>query len=147
MSGLHLKNKKNKNHMNSIKIIKKFYSKKEALKAARYQKDLAKKSKEKVSIEIIEAYKVHSSIKSKIGSPGPDDFIIIIKRHTTSIIKKITKKVKMIVQKVFKPKLAAVLKRFMEVKTPTYTSKVFLSAAYNPNVIPLIVPFSLCSRV
>lgn len=130
-----------------IKIIKKFYSKKDAIKAARYQKDLAKKSNEKVSIEIIEAHKIHSSIKSKIGSPRPDDFIIIIKRQATSIIKKAAKKVKTIIKSIFKPKPQAKPMPFMEISTPSYYSKVVLPSKSDSNTISIIAPLSLCSRV
>ncbi len=140
--------------MDSIKIIKKFYTQKDSLKAASYFKDRYKKDGQKVTIEIIEAYKVNSSIKKSIGSPRPDDFIILIKYNTPSIGQKIIKKAKTIIKKtktiiksIFKPKPINNPIPFMEIKTPNYTSKVSLQIAYNPNVIPLIVSFSLYCQV
>jgi hypothetical protein len=133
--------------MDTIKIIQKFFNKKDALKAASYQKELAKKSNQKISIEIIEAYKIHSSVKNKIGNPRPDDFIIIIKRQTTSIIKKAIKKIKTIIKSIFNPKPQTKPIPFMEVSTPSYYSKVLLAPNNRPNIIPIVAPFSLCSQV
>lgn len=135
--------------MKSIKIIKQFFTQKDALKAARYQKDLAKKAGQKVSIEIIEAHKVHSTVKKSIGSPRPNDFIIIIKRQQPNTIKKVVQKVikktKMIISKVFRP-IRRQSKPSIQVATLHTIKFVSLKPAASLNTLPIIVPFSLYSR-
>jgi polyphosphate kinase len=137
--------------MRTIKFIKKFFSKKDVLKAASYFKEQYKKNGQKIIVEIIAAYKIQSSIKRSIGSPRPDDFIIIIKHQEPGIIKKaiqkITKKVTTIVKQVLKPKPVATGKAFMEVNATNYTTRVYLNPSYDSNVIPLIAPIILSSRV
>jgi hypothetical protein len=136
--------------MTSIKIIKKFYTQKDALKAASYFKNQYKKDGQKVYIEIIEAYKVHSSIKKSIGSPNPNDYIIIIKRQQPNTIKqvaqKVVKKVKMIVSKVIKPFSKLQQKPVIQIPAASFTKNYNLSPAASLNILPIIVPFSLYNR-
>lgn len=133
--------------MNSIKIIQKFYNKKDALKAASYFKNQYKKDGHKVTIEIIEAYKVHPSIKNKIGSPRPDDFMILIKKISTPIIKNFFTKVKTTLFKIIKRKPLANPKPIMKIATKNYSLTMPLVPTYNINIVPLILPFSLCSQI
>lgn len=139
--------------MESIKIIKKFYGKKDALKAASYFKKQYKQLGKKVTIEIIEAYNVHGSIKKSIGSPRPNDYIIFIKQQTIPVVKKVVQKVKAgikktrkIISKVFKSLTKTQPKPTMIVATPYYNKTVHLKPTNVSHGPTIIAPISLYNR-
>jgi len=73
--------------MKSIKIVKKFFSKAEAVNAAAYQRSMAKKNNLVISkVEIIDAYelfKLNGWLKKtpfeNIGYPAPGQFMVIVR--------------------------------------------------------------------
>lgn len=139
--------------LTSIQTIKKFYNKKDALKAASYFKNQYKKIGQKVTIEIIEAYKVSGSVKKSIGSPRPDDYIIFIKHQTTPVVKKIIQKIKStikktknIVSKGFKLLVKKQAKPAIMASMHHFNKTEHLQPTYRPKQIAIIAPISLYRR-
>ncbi len=129
--------------MVTIKILPKYFTKVEATKAASYHKNLSKLNNQKITIEIIEAYKIYShsnwSQKHKLGNPKPNQFMVIIKYIApTQPIKASKPKTK----SVSKPNTKKDSKPFMELKTQFIYKKVYLTPSI-PTIQPntIIIPF------